>query len=41
VKNGEILTMPSQKAIPETISKPLSPDEQRQRMQKMRDELDI
>ncbi|MFT6550823.1 MAG: hypothetical protein ACJA1I_000854 [Zhongshania marina] len=41
VKNGETLTMPSQKAIPKTVSKPLSPAEQRERMQKMRDELNI
>ena len=41
VKSGETLTIPSQKAIPKTISKPLSPAEQRERMQKMRDELNI
>lgn len=41
IKNGEQLSLPTQTALPETISKPLSPDEQHQRMQQMRDELDI
>lgn len=41
VINGETLSLPAQIALPETLSKPLSPDEQRQRMQQLRDELDI
>lgn len=41
VINGEVLSLPALVALPETISKPLSPDEQRQRMQQLRDELDI
>ncbi len=41
VINGETLSLPAPIALPETISKPLSPDEQRQRMQQLRDDLDI
>jgi hypothetical protein len=39
--NGEQLDMPITKAIPETINQPLSNEERKQRMQTMRQELDI
>ena len=39
--NGEQLDMPILKAIPETINQPLSNEERKQRMQVMRQELDI
>lgn len=39
--NGEQLDMPILKAIPETINQPLSNEERKQRLQAMRQELDI
>ncbi|MGJ8686107.1 MAG: replication protein P [Spongiibacteraceae bacterium] len=41
LRDGEKLSLPTPIALPETISKPLSQDEQRERMRAMRKDLDI
>lgn len=41
VISGELLTIPSHQALPETISQPLSNDERKQRMKTLRDTLKI
>lgn len=41
VRRGETLSAPETKALPESTSQPLSPEEQRKRMKAMRDELKI
>ena len=41
VMRGEQLDLPMQKAIPETVSHPLSNEERKERMQTLRQELDI
>lgn len=41
VRRGEELPEPEQKALPEHISQPLDPEEQRKRMRKLRKELNI